>query len=173
MLPKLCFRCSCSRRHGRDNAAEDAVTLHCLIGQPLFPLLAALVRKLSLPILVCVYFCVKISCLTKSGHSFYSRRWLTPLRHHRLLTPEDACTPALLFSRVNEPYLIFRWKKGSVSWPPSPLLVCPGALEHAVEVWPGWSTMEACLLWVCIFCPNWYSCCIFSLWSSHYTFLLI
>ena len=108
MLPKLCFRCSCSRRHGRDNAAEDAVTLHCLIGQPLFPLLAALVRKLSLPILVCVYFCVKISCLTKSGHSFYSRRWLTPLRHHRLLIPEDACTPALLFSRVNEPYLIFR-----------------------------------------------------------------
>lgn len=132
MLPKLCFCCSCSRCHGRDNAAEDAVTLHCLIGQPLFPLLAAIVRKLSVPFLVCVYFCVKISCLTKLTHSFYSRRWLTPLRHHRLLTPEDACTPALLFSRVNEPYLIFRCRKGSVSWPPSPLVAlsrCPRTLH--------------------------------------------
>lgn len=56
MLPKLCFRCSCSHCHGCDNAAEDAVTLHCLIGQPSFPLLAAIVRKLSVTFLVCVYF---------------------------------------------------------------------------------------------------------------------
>ena len=111
MLPKPCFCCFCSRRHGCGNAAEDAVTLHYLIGQPSFPLLAAIVRKSSVPFLVCVYF----SCLTKLTHSFYSRRRLTPLPRCRLLTLEDACTPELLFSRVNEPYLISGCRKGPVS----------------------------------------------------------
>ena len=157
MLPKLCFPCSCSRCHGCDNAAEDAVTLHCLIGQPSLPLLAAIVRKLSVTFLVCVYFWVKISYLTKLTHSFYSRRRLTPFPRCRLLTLEDACASELLFSRVNESYLIFRCRKGPVSWPLStcpPLSLCPDALEHAVEVWPGWNMMEACLLWVCILCSN-------------------
>lgn len=69
MLPKWCFRRSWSCRHWWDDAVEGAVVLPCLTGQPLFPLSATVVRKLSF---FCFhfFFCVKISYLTKYTRSF-------------------------------------------------------------------------------------------------------
>lgn len=69
MLPRLCFHRSWSCHRWCVDAAEDAVVLHYLTGQPLFPLSATVVRKLSF---FCFhfFFCVKISYLTKYTPSF-------------------------------------------------------------------------------------------------------